>query len=301
MGGSAIGGALARGGARRSRLAPDRARARLRAAAVDDAGHDACCAPATRATPRRRSPSTRRRARSARAGSSRTTGGKLAEAARAEGVPVIPLPGGFQPRAAVAYSLVVALEVAWLCGARRAAARRDRRRRRARSSRSSSSGDRTRPRTRSPRSWRAGCTARSRRSPAPGSTAPIAYRWKTQINENAKMPVLRRRAARARPQRDRRLGGSRRARPLQRRVPRRLRPASPHPAADRADARADRAPTRPSRTGSRQSARPALERLDLAGAARATWCRFTWRRLRGVDPGPVARARSTSRTALAES
>ena len=46
-----------------------------------------------------------------------TTGGKLAEAARADGVPVIPLPGGFQPRAAVAYSLVVALEVAWLCGA----------------------------------------------------------------------------------------------------------------------------------------------------------------------------------------
>ena len=46
-----------------------------------------------------------------------TTGGKLATAARAEDVPVIPLPGGFQPRAAVAYSLVVALEVAWLCGA----------------------------------------------------------------------------------------------------------------------------------------------------------------------------------------
>src|SRR5207237_8108233 len=46
-----------------------------------------------------------------------TTGAKLADAARAEGVPVIPLPGGFQPRAAVAYSLVVALEVAAVCGA----------------------------------------------------------------------------------------------------------------------------------------------------------------------------------------
>jgi hypothetical protein len=46
-----------------------------------------------------------------------TTGGKLADAARAEAVPVIPLPGGFQPRAAVAYSLVVALEVAAMCGA----------------------------------------------------------------------------------------------------------------------------------------------------------------------------------------
>ena len=46
-----------------------------------------------------------------------TTGGELAEAAREDGVPVIPLPGGFQPRAAVGYSLVVALEVAALCGA----------------------------------------------------------------------------------------------------------------------------------------------------------------------------------------
>ncbi|MGH2875640.1 MAG: bifunctional phosphoglucose/phosphomannose isomerase, partial [Solirubrobacteraceae bacterium] len=41
-----------------------------------------------------------------------TTGGALAAAARADRVPVIPLPGGFQPRAAVGYQLVVALEVA---------------------------------------------------------------------------------------------------------------------------------------------------------------------------------------------
>ena len=46
-----------------------------------------------------------------------TTGGPLAERARADGVPVIPLPGGFQPRAAVGYSLVTALEAAALCGA----------------------------------------------------------------------------------------------------------------------------------------------------------------------------------------
>ncbi len=32
-----------------------------------------------------------------------TTGGPLAERARADGVPVIPLPGGFQPRAAIGY------------------------------------------------------------------------------------------------------------------------------------------------------------------------------------------------------
>ena len=46
-----------------------------------------------------------------------TTGGELAERARADGVPVVPLPGGFQPRAAVGYSLVTALEAATLCGA----------------------------------------------------------------------------------------------------------------------------------------------------------------------------------------
>ena len=46
-----------------------------------------------------------------------TTGGALAERARRDGVPVIPLPGGFQPRAAVGYGLVSALEAAALGGA----------------------------------------------------------------------------------------------------------------------------------------------------------------------------------------
>jgi glucose/mannose-6-phosphate isomerase len=46
-----------------------------------------------------------------------TTGGPLAERARRDGMPVIPLPGGFQPRAAAGYSLVAALETAALCGA----------------------------------------------------------------------------------------------------------------------------------------------------------------------------------------
>ena len=45
-----------------------------------------------------------------------TTGGQLVERARADSVPVIPLPGGFQPRAAVGYATVVALEVAALAG-----------------------------------------------------------------------------------------------------------------------------------------------------------------------------------------
>ena len=58
-----------------------------------------------------------------------TTGGRLAEAAREDGVPVIPLPAGLQPRAAVAYMLVSALEVATLVRRRAARADRDRRRR----------------------------------------------------------------------------------------------------------------------------------------------------------------------------
>jgi glucose/mannose-6-phosphate isomerase len=45
-----------------------------------------------------------------------TTGGALAEAARADGVPVIGIPSGMQPRAAVAYMLVGAVEVAALAG-----------------------------------------------------------------------------------------------------------------------------------------------------------------------------------------
>jgi glucose/mannose-6-phosphate isomerase len=45
-----------------------------------------------------------------------TTGGELAEAARADGVPVIGVPSGMQPRAAVAYMTVGALEVAALAG-----------------------------------------------------------------------------------------------------------------------------------------------------------------------------------------
>jgi len=119
-----------------------------------------------------------------------TTGGKLAAAARAEGVPVIPLPGGFQPRAAVGYSLVVALEVAGRAGVGErlhyeidvAAARTDE----------------------LVAQWGPGGTqedfpkelARGLHQTIPqiagcsGLTSPIAYRWKSQINENAKMPAF---------------------------------------------------------------------------------------------------------------
>ena len=46
-----------------------------------------------------------------------TTGGTLAELARAEGVPVVGVPAGMQPRAAVVYMTVGVLECAALCGA----------------------------------------------------------------------------------------------------------------------------------------------------------------------------------------
>ena len=58
-----------------------------------------------------------------------------------------------------------------------------------------------------------------------GLTAPIAYRWKTQLNENAKIPAF----AHELPELDHNeivgWAGRRGARPLQRGLPRRLRPA----------------------------------------------------------------------------
>jgi glucose/mannose-6-phosphate isomerase len=118
-----------------------------------------------------------------------TTGGTLAEAARADGVPIFPVPGGFQPRAAVAYSLVGALEAAALCGAGErlhaeidvAAAHAER----------------------LVADWGpdgaddclAKKIARGLHGTAidiagVGLTTPIAYRWKTQLNENAKTPAF---------------------------------------------------------------------------------------------------------------
>jgi glucose/mannose-6-phosphate isomerase len=118
-----------------------------------------------------------------------TTGGQLAAAARAESVPVIPLPGGFQPRAAVAYSLVVALEVAGLCGA---------------GDRLHAEIDVAAAHTEAlvaewgpdgPENSLSKTLARGLHGTVPqiagaGLTAPIAYRWKTQINENAKTPCF---------------------------------------------------------------------------------------------------------------
>jgi len=118
-----------------------------------------------------------------------TSGGKLAELARADGVPVIPVAGGFQPRAAVAYMTVAALEVAWLCGAGpRMGAEID------------VAADHLEQLV---IEWgadgaedsEAKTLARALHDCIPviagaGLTTPIAYRWKTQFNENAKIPAF---------------------------------------------------------------------------------------------------------------
>jgi glucose/mannose-6-phosphate isomerase len=116
-----------------------------------------------------------------------STGGKLADAARADEIPVIPLPGGFQPRAAVAYSLVVALEVAGLCGAgERLHAEIDVAAAHAEKLVSEWSPDGADDCL--PKGLARGLHGTVPQVAGAGLTAPIAYRWKTQINENAKTP-----------------------------------------------------------------------------------------------------------------
>jgi glucose/mannose-6-phosphate isomerase len=118
-----------------------------------------------------------------------TTGGKLAEAARAEGVPVIPLPGGFQPRAAVAYLLVVALEVAGRCGvAPRVHLEID-----VAAAHAEQLVAEWGPEGSEDSLAKAlahGLHGTIPQIAGSGVTSPIAYRWKTQINENVKQPAF---------------------------------------------------------------------------------------------------------------
>jgi glucose/mannose-6-phosphate isomerase len=118
-----------------------------------------------------------------------TTGGALADAARLDGVPVVGIPAGLQPRAAVAYMLVSTLEVAAFTGVA--------------------------PRIRTEIDGAAAALGELIAEWGPeagednlakeiagrahggavciygaGTTAAPAYRWKTQINENAKLPAF---------------------------------------------------------------------------------------------------------------
>jgi glucose/mannose-6-phosphate isomerase len=118
-----------------------------------------------------------------------TTGGPLAERARADGVPVIPVPGGFQPRAAVGYSLVSALEAAALCGA--APSLRDEVE--AAASLAQGLADQWGPD--GPEDGEAKALARRLHGTVPviaGAELAFAaaYRWKCQINENAGQPAF---------------------------------------------------------------------------------------------------------------
>jgi glucose/mannose-6-phosphate isomerase len=112
-----------------------------------------------------------------------TTGGQLAKSARADGVPVIGLPAGLQPRAAVGYQFTVAAEVAALTGA--------------------APGIRTEIDSAGPHLQEASGALSERAEELAedvgGSipvvfgadlTVPVALRWKTQINENAKLPAF---------------------------------------------------------------------------------------------------------------
>ncbi|HWP32414.1 MAG TPA: SIS domain-containing protein, partial [Solirubrobacterales bacterium] len=111
-----------------------------------------------------------------------STGGPLVEEARAAGVPVIGLPGLLPaPRTAVAYMLVCAAEVAALAGiAPRIHTEIDT----AAAFLSEQAGELRREATRIAAQLEAGVPVIL----GADLTAPVARRWKTQINENAKVP-----------------------------------------------------------------------------------------------------------------
>ncbi len=108
-----------------------------------------------------------------------STGGALVERAREAGVPVVAPPGIYQPRVAVAYMFVAAAEAAALAGA--------------------APGLRTEIDAAAAFLEREALTIKAKAAEVASSlagaptviyggdlTAPVAHRWKTQINENAK-------------------------------------------------------------------------------------------------------------------
>jgi glucose/mannose-6-phosphate isomerase len=118
-----------------------------------------------------------------------TTGGTLAELARAEGVPVIGVPAGMQPRAAVIYLTIGAMECAALCGAAPAL--------------HSEIDMTTALLERLVEDWGPGAPddappkriARELQGRVPvihgaGATVAVARRWHTQLNENAEAPAF---------------------------------------------------------------------------------------------------------------
>ncbi len=118
-----------------------------------------------------------------------TTGGRLAEDARADDVPVIPLPGGFQPRAPSPTRSSSRSRSPPCAAPARACTPRST------SPPPTPSASSTRWGPDGPPDGLAKALARGLHRTIPqisgaGLTAPIAYRWKTQINENAKTPAF---------------------------------------------------------------------------------------------------------------
>ena len=111
-----------------------------------------------------------------------TTGGQLSELAREDGIPVIGIPSGMQPRAAVIYMTVAALECAAACGASPSLR-----------GEIEAAGPTLRALAEDDSEPRA--LAESLRDRIPvvygaGRTVAPARRWKTQLNENAEVAAF---------------------------------------------------------------------------------------------------------------
>jgi glucose/mannose-6-phosphate isomerase len=118
-----------------------------------------------------------------------SSGGELPARARRDKVPVIPLPGGFQPRAAVGYSFVVALEVAAVAGCApslRPEIEATVPFARALAEEWGPGGDEDGEAKRLARALHETVAVIAGAGPA----AAAAYRWKCQLNENAKLPAF---------------------------------------------------------------------------------------------------------------
>jgi glucose/mannose-6-phosphate isomerase len=112
-----------------------------------------------------------------------STGGPLVDRARETEIPVVGLPGIFQPRAAVAYMVVVAAEVACLAGVGpRVHTEID-----AAAAFLAEQSESLRQQAREIAALVAGAVPVIYGSDL---TAPVARRWKTQVNENAKSPAF---------------------------------------------------------------------------------------------------------------
>jgi glucose/mannose-6-phosphate isomerase len=111
-----------------------------------------------------------------------STGGALVDGAREAGVPVVGLPGIFQPRAAVAYMFTIAAEIAAVAGiAPRIHTEID-----VAAAFLSEQADDLQQRA---LAIAAEIDATPTVIHGADLTAPVARRWKTQINENAKLPA----------------------------------------------------------------------------------------------------------------